>query len=212
MKRALFVGSLLATVVAVPAVAQGSGILSNALEREARGRNDAGSVFINGNGRPSDRRRTFIDSNGLECEERARVLPNGDREYDLKCREQRHNRGRGNGRGNGRGDDTCYDRDRDGRCDVGWDNGRTYPTTLPDMVAAILFGEGRRTTDVTQWLGTGRFSTSYTDRDRNRRPELVSWLDLAGVMVQQWVDSNGDGRADTVRIYRDGRLERVIGR
>jgi hypothetical protein len=181
-----------------------------------RGSANAGSIFNNGNGRgngrPIDRRRTFIDANGLECEERSRVLPNGDREYDLKCREQKHNRGRGYGRGNDRGDDVCYDRDRDGRCDVGWDIGRTYPTTLPDMITAILFGQGRRTQDVTQWLGAGRYTARYTDRDRNQRPELVSWVDAAGVLLQQWTDSNGDGRADVVRIYRDGRLARVIGR
>lgn len=208
MTRVVFVASLLGLVsIAGPVAAQSGTSNSRTAIDAARRRADDRVIFGNGSGRPSERRRTYIDANGLECEEHSRIKANGDREYDLKCREQKQNRGRRLGRN----DDTCFDRNRDGRCDVDWDTGRTYPATLPDMIGAILFGQGRRTDDVTRWLGTGNYSVRYTDRDRNRRPEVVTWLDAAGALVQQWTDSNGDGRADAVRIYRGGQLARVIG-
>ena len=99
--------------------------------------------------------------------------------------------------------------------DTRYPDGRTpsagYPRTLPDMVGAVIYGSGRRTPDVSRWLGDGGYTVRYADSDRNGRPERASWLDGAGRVVQQWVDTNGDGRADQVRLFRDGRLARVIG-
>jgi hypothetical protein len=218
MKRVLFAASLVGFAGwAGPSIAQGTSAATAARGGDVaasmhRGTPDRRVIF---GSRPSERRRTFIDANGLECDERVRVRQNGEREYDLKCREPKHRGryGRGNGGYGGPDDrDTCIDRNRDRRCDDAWDIGRVYPTTLPDMIAAIVHSQGRRTDDVTRWLGTGAYTVRTVDRDRNRRPELASWFDAAGVLLQQWADSNGDGRADVVRIYRGGELARVIGR
>ena len=89
---------------------------------------------------------------------------------------------------------------------------RTSSQTLPLMSDAVAYGSGRRTSDVSRWLGNGSYSVRYADSNRDGRPERASWLDGAGRVVQQWVDTNGDGRADQVRVYRDGQLARVIGR
>ena len=163
-------------------------------------------------GRDDDRTtRRFIDRNGLECEEKA-VTKNGKRSYDLKCREPKH---RNEARGGWppvsvRDDDRhCVDTNRDGRCDSG--TGRGYPTTLPEMIGAIVYGQGQRTDDVSRWLGAGRYQVRYTDQNRDRRPERVRWMDAAGVLLQEWTDTNRDGRADVVNVYSAGRLIQSIG-
>jgi hypothetical protein len=155
--------------------------------------------------------RRFIDRNGLECEEKA-VTKNGRRSYDLKCREPKRRNRQGDNWPPVRaqdGDRYCVDTNRDGRCDSG--TGRGYPTTLPDMIGAIVFGQGQRTADVSRWLGTGRYQVRYTDLNRDRRPERVRWLDGAGSLLQEWMDTNRDGRADVVNVYSAGRLVQSIG-
>jgi hypothetical protein len=93
-------------------------------------------------------------------------------------------------------------------------SGTSYPSTLPDMGGAVVFGSRipRRTADVSRWLGDGNYTVRYSDSNRDGRPERASWLDSSGRVVQQWIDSNGDGRADQVRIFENGRLTRTIGR
>ena len=117
-------------------------------------------------------------------------------------------------------DDLCRDGDRDGRCDyaegryprAGYPRDRRYPATLPDMVWGVIFGRGDRLAvrGVRQWLGTGTVRARYIDADRNGRPEAISWTDARGVIVQRWVDTTGDGRADRVTVYTNGRASRVI--
>jgi hypothetical protein len=164
--------------------------------------------------------RHFIDRNGLECEERAVTKKNGQRSYDLKCREPK-NRNRQADKGPQRGDQDnwptrdrdenrfCIDANRDGRCDAG--TGRGYPTTLPDMIGGLVYGQGQRTLDVTRWLGAGSYQARYTDVNRDRRPERVRWLDGKGTLVQEWLDNDRDGRADLVNVFSAGRLVQSIG-
>ena len=83
------------------------------------------------------------------------------------------------------------------------------PGTWPQMLAAVALARGSRTEDVRRWLGDRAASVRYDDRDRNGRPERASWYDRAGKLVQEWVDADGDGVADTIRLYRDGKLMRV---
>lgn len=146
------------------------------------GRDDDDRDDRNGGNDDDDRStRRFIDRNGLECEEKA-VTKNGKRSYDLN---------------------------RDGRCDSG--TGRGYPTTLPDMIGAIVYGQGQRTANVSRWLGTDRYQVRYTDQNHDRRPERVRWLDGAGSLLQERMDTNRDGRADIVNVYSAGRLVQSIG-
>jgi hypothetical protein len=83
------------------------------------------------------------------------------------------------------------------------------PGTWPQMLAAVALARGSRTDDVQRWLGSRATSVRYEDRDRNGQPERASWYDRAGQLVQEWVDSDRDGVADTIRLYRDGKLMRI---
>ncbi len=154
--------------------------------------------------------RRFIDRNGLVCEEKA-VTKNGKRSYDLKCREPDRRDGDWRDRPVRAQDDDryCVDANRDGRCDNGAERG--YPATLPEMIGAIVYGQGQRSDDVTRWLGAGRYQVRYTDQNRDRKPETVRWLNSAGTVLQEWTDRNRDGRADVVNIYNAGRLVQSIG-
>ena len=83
------------------------------------------------------------------------------------------------------------------------------PGTWPQMLAAVALSRGNRTDDVRRWLGDRATTVRYDDRDRNGRPERAMWYDQAGQLVQEWVDSDRDGVADMIRLYRDGKLMRV---
>jgi hypothetical protein len=85
-------------------------------------------------------------------------------------------------------------------------------SALPEMTGTALFARGIRAPDVERWLGDARVSPRTTDDDRDGVPERISWVDAAtGAPVQVWTDLDGDGRADRVELYRDGRRVRVIG-
>ena len=106
-----------------------------------------------------------------------------------------------------RGEDRCASIQNAGEdCD---DVAIRRPGTWPQMAAAVALARGNRTDDVRRWLGAAASSVRYDDRDRNGRPERASWYDGAGKLVQEWVDADGDGVADTIRLYRDGKLMRV---
>ena len=83
------------------------------------------------------------------------------------------------------------------------------PGAWPQMRSAVALARGARTDDVQSWLGDRVASVRYDDRDRNGLPERAKWYDRAGQLMQDWVDVDGDGVADTVRLYRDGKLVRV---
>ena len=80
------------------------------------------------------------------------------------------------------------------------------------MIGATVIGRGQRTDDVTRWLGSSVAQARNVDRDRNGLPERVTWLNGAGQVMQVWIDSDGDGRADVVEVYREGRVVRRLGR
>jgi hypothetical protein len=164
--------------------------------------------------RHADRRhadeRRYVDASGRVCTERTEYKKNGNRKTTIECT------------GRGRTGDVVFTRCDDDvpskRC---WDvldddkwgsrDQSSYPTTLPEMIAAVIFDRGQRTGEVAQWLGKGQYRVGYTDVNSDNRPELASWFDDSGRLVQQWVDRNRDGRADVVRVYESGQLVRVIG-
>ena len=77
------------------------------------------------------------------------------------------------------------------------------------MRSAVALTRGARTDDVQRWLGDRVASVRYDDGDRDGRPERAKWYDRSGQLMQDWVDVDGDGVADTIRLYRDGKLVRV---
>lgn len=106
-------------------------------------------------------------------------------------------------------DDFCLDQDGDGRCDTGVYPVRT-PRTLPQMIPVATIREGNRTADVNRWLGGARVRVRYVDANGNGVPERVTFVNLNGDVVQVWNDTNGDGRADAVQIWRKGKQLREI--
>lgn len=112
------------------------------------------------------------------------------------------------------GTQACVDRDKDGRCDnpTGSTSGATsassvrYPSALPEMISTAVLRKQERSNAQTRWLGTTVVRATYLDRDGDRRPERIVWSDRSGQVVQKWVDSNRDGRADYVEVWRGGRL------
>jgi hypothetical protein len=155
--------------------------------------------------------RTYIDSRGRECRETTQYKGNGDSKYEVKCKSAKHHKG---GDHDDRDDDDDYSDNRScfdwsgSRC--GTASRRSYPSTLPDMATAVIWGRGQRPSGATSWLGGRDYRVQYVDRDRDGRPESASWLGTDGRIVQQWIDTNRDGRADAVRLYRDGRLAKVL--
>ncbi|HJU91204.1 MAG TPA: hypothetical protein VJ672_17590 [Gemmatimonadaceae bacterium] len=106
-------------------------------------------------------------------------------------------------------DDDRWDgrRDRDRYDDI---YRRDYPNQLPRMRWAVEFRRNGNHGNVRRWLGTTDVYPRYSDYTRRGVPERVLWYDSRGRLVQQWVDRDGDGRADRVGIYRNGRIVRVI--
>ena len=162
----------------------------------------------------------------------ARVVHGGgEGRADAYDRGDRRDRDRDDRRDRDRRDEPCADRNRDGRCDwvegSGYPDRRypdrrypdrrfpgddQYPRTLPETVWGVVFGRGDRLAvrGVGQWLGGADVRARYADADRDGRPEVVSWYDAGGTLVQRWIDDTRDGRADRVAIYQNGRVVRVI--
>jgi len=149
-------------------------------------------------------------------------VPPGHQPPARSCADARYEAARSGGRviygGGSRNDrDYPYERDRypDDRYPRDqYPDGRyprdTYPMTLPEMIGAVIFGQGVPVRYVQAWLGRDDVRVSYRDVDRNRSPEIVTWYDRRGNLVQQWIDENRDGRADQVAVYQAGRVERVL--
>ena len=160
-------------------------------------------------------------------------VPPGHQPRATSCANARYEAARSGGRviygGGSRDDrDDRYDRDRypddryprdqypDGRYpDARYPDGRypveQYPMTLPEMIGAVIFGRGLPVRYVESWLGRDVARATYRDVDRNGYPEVVTWYDRRGNLMQQWMDRDRDGRADRIAVYRGGRVVRVIG-
>ena len=85
-----------------------------------------------------------------------------------------------------------------------------YPSQMPAMTGASLIRVGVRTVDVQNWLGRGSLRAETTDANGDGVPEVATWYDGSGAIVQVWRDDNRDGRADYVEIYRNGQRVQVI--
>ena len=151
--------------------------------------------------RPAGARVIFGDRRGNEADDR------GQSGKDFRGKKPKKSKGFAEeDRRDRRGDDRCANAQiGDEECD----DVVQRPGTWPQMLAAVALARGNRTDDVRRWLGDRAASVRYDDRDRNGRPERAMWYDRSGQLVQEWVDSDRDGVADTIRLYRDGKLMRV---
>jgi len=111
------------------------------------------------------------------------------------------------------GPPVCLDKDQDGRCDdlPGFAS-QAYPQVLPQMRAALDVIQGRPSTEVMTWLGTNEFIVRVPDQGRGGIPWRALFLDQDSELLQVWTDTNRDGRADRVEIFRGGRRVKLIQR
>ncbi|BAH39809.1 MAG TPA: hypothetical protein DGD08_13325 [Gemmatimonas aurantiaca] len=111
------------------------------------------------------------------------------------------------------GPPVCTDTDRDGRCDdLPEFASRAYPQVLPQMRSALDVIDGRGSVEVMQWIGTNEFIVRVPEQGRGGAPWRAIFLDAQGELLQVWTDSNRDGRADRVEIFRNGQRTKLIQR
>lgn len=220
--RSAFVVLSFATIgLTAPLAAQGRSGKQTRTYIDAQGRECRETTHVKGNG-DEDYKVKCKRAKGEEGWNRGHGDDDedNDRDDDDRGRDGRDGRD-DNGReergqyGNGRYDNGQYG--RNGNCfdtrarGCGTVQPSSYPTTLPEMAAAVIWGRGQRTNSATSWLGRSDYRVRYVDRNGDGRPDTATWFGSDGRVVQQWIDRNGDGRADAVRIYRDGRLVKLIG-
>ncbi len=111
------------------------------------------------------------------------------------------------------GPPVCLDKDNDGRCDdLPAFASQAYPQTLPPMRAVLDVVQGRTSVEVMQWLGTNEFQVRVPDQGRGGTPWRAIFLDQRNELLQVWTDTNRDGRADRVEIFRNGQRVKLIQR
>jgi hypothetical protein len=86
----------------------------------------------------------------------------------------------------------------------------SYPRSMPEMRWGVNFGRGEAANEVRQWIRSSDVRARVEDANGDQRPEVVSWYDRNGNLVQRWIDDNNDGRADRVAIYEGDRIVRII--
>ena len=111
------------------------------------------------------------------------------------------------------GPPVCNDLDKDGRCDdLPEYASRAYPQVLPSMRSALDVVQGRPSGEIMQWLGTNEFIVRIPDQGRGGVPWRAIFLDGNSELLQVWTDSNRDGRADRVEVFRNGQRVKLIQR
>lgn len=113
-----------------------------------------------------------------------------------------------NGDRRGIGRNGCIDSNGNNVCDI---VNRSIPSTLPEMINAVLVSRGQLTSTGRSWLGGSSYTPRFTSAG-NRAPSQIVWLDRNHAVRQVWLDTNRDGRADVVKFYRKGKLVRTIRR
>ncbi len=108
----------------------------------------------------------------------------------------------------------CRDLDGDGRCDdYPALAAAPYPSSLPDMRAGVDVQQGRGSPVALRWLGTSEVVARLVNPKRTATPYRVLWFDAnTNALLQTWTDLDGDGLADRVEIFRNGRRVKLLGR
>ncbi|HEY0777274.1 MAG TPA: hypothetical protein VGD56_04830 [Gemmatirosa sp.] len=108
----------------------------------------------------------------------------------------------------------CRDVDGDGRCDdYPQLAAAPYPSSLPDMRAGVDVQQGRGSPVALRWLGSSEVVVRLVNPQRGATPYRVLWFDAnTNALLQTWTDLDGDGIADRVEIFRNGRRVKLLGR
>lgn len=114
-----------------------------------------------------------------------------------------------------RGGDDRYDHraSRNERCEDSEDceyRERYARSRLPDMAWALADARDEHALELRRWFGESRPRARLFDADDDGKPEAIEWYDEQEQKLERWVDDDGDGRADQVVIFSDGRPIRVV--
>jgi hypothetical protein len=103
----------------------------------------------------------------------------------------------------------CRDRNRDGTCDRPGDprSNSIGSGPMPLMESAVAFARNRSVSDdVRRWVPTSATRVTLQNRPGTNQLYRALWLDSDGKPVQGWVDRKGDGSADLIERYADGKM------
>jgi len=111
--------------------------------------------------------------------------------------------------GGWRSENDCRDRNRDGRCDWTSDprNNSIGSGPMPLMESAVAYARNRSVSDdVRRWVPTSATRVTLQNRPGTNQLYRALWIDTDGKPVQGWVDRKGDGSADLIERYADGKM------
>jgi len=111
--------------------------------------------------------------------------------------------------GGWRSQNDCRDRNRDGTCDWAGDprNNSIGSSPMPLMASAVAFARNRSVSDdVRRWVPTSATRVTLQNRPGTNQLYRALWIDSDGKPVQGWVDRKGDGTADLIERYADGKM------
>jgi hypothetical protein len=111
--------------------------------------------------------------------------------------------------GGWRSQNDCRDRNRDGTCDWAGDprNNSIGSGPMPLMESAVAFARNRSVSDdVRRWVPTSATRVTLQNRPGTNQLYRALWIDSDGKPVQGWVDRKGDGTADLIERYADGKM------
>ena len=81
------------------------------------------------------------------------------------------------------------------------------------MRAGLDVQQGRGSSSALRWLGSSEVVARVVDPKRTGTPYRVLWFDAnTNTLLQTWTDLDGDGVADRVEIFRNGRRVKLLGR
>jgi len=101
----------------------------------------------------------------------------------------------------------CRDRNRDGACDGDPRTSSVGYGPMPSMESAVAFARNQAPSDdVRRWVPSGATRVTLQNRPGTNQLYRALWIDSDGRPVQGWVDRKGDGSADLIERYADGKM------
>jgi hypothetical protein len=111
--------------------------------------------------------------------------------------------------GGWRSPNDCRDRNQDGGCDRARDP-RTSSVgygPMPLMESAVAFARNQAPSDdIRRWVPSAATRVTLQNRPGTNQLYRALWVDSDGRPVQGWVDRKGDGSADLIERYADGKM------
>jgi hypothetical protein len=116
--------------------------------------------------------------------------------------------------GDRRSPSDCRDRNWDGACDWASEPGNNSIGSglMPLMESAVAFARNRSVSaDVRRWVPPSVRWVILQNRPGTNQLYRALWTDRHGKPVQGWVDRMGDGSADLIERYANGKMVETRG-